>query len=301
MTVKKQLLHFAAVTARILHLWPAINRTGVFNRARRRKYPDTLVHLDVVITECCSLKCRDCSNLMQYYKSPENLDPQEIIESLKSLFCVVRVHELKLIGGEALVSQKALAEILVYLRDEARGSYDEIRIITNGTIMPGDALVKVMKETPGLTVVFSNYGKLSVRKDEFSELCRTQGIDFILNPEDEYWWDYGRPVKYNATDRQTQGKYAGCYARRLCTSLYRGRLYVCPRQAHGIRLGMMPEAEGEYVDLLDTSLSGDKLREAVLGLTDRKDFISACRYCIDGKLVKIPKAVQISGPLDHEQ
>ena len=30
--------------------------------------------LDLVVTERCTLKCQDCSNLMQYYKSPVNAD-----------------------------------------------------------------------------------------------------------------------------------------------------------------------------------------------------------------------------------
>ena len=30
--------------------------------------------MDVVITERCSLKCKDCANLMQYYEKPQNSD-----------------------------------------------------------------------------------------------------------------------------------------------------------------------------------------------------------------------------------
>lgn len=300
MSVKKRLLHFAAVTARVLHLWPAINRTGIFYRARRRKYPDMIVHLDVVVTECCSLKCRDCSNFMQYYRHPENLDTGEIIDSLRVLFRAVRVHELKLLGGEPFVNQKALTEILDYLKNEAVNSYDEIRIITNGTVVPNAELVRVMKDTPRLTVLISNYGELSQKINEITSICENEKIACILNPEDEYWWDYGKPVRYNATDRQTQSKFAGCYARRLCTSLYRGKLYVCPRQAHGIHLGMFPEVKEECLPLDGSKLSSTELRDAVYALTDRKDFISACRYCIDGKLVKIPKAIQVSEPLDYE-
>ena len=29
-------------------------------------------HCEIVLTECCSLKCKDCANLMQYYKKPEH-------------------------------------------------------------------------------------------------------------------------------------------------------------------------------------------------------------------------------------
>ena len=79
MSKQNKLLHFAASAARTLHLWPLIVRSGLFNSARRRKYPDTIVHLDVVLTECCTLRCKSCSNLMQYYHHPENLDVDEVI------------------------------------------------------------------------------------------------------------------------------------------------------------------------------------------------------------------------------
>ena len=28
--------------------------------------------IDIQVTERCSLKCKDCSNLMQYYERPQN-------------------------------------------------------------------------------------------------------------------------------------------------------------------------------------------------------------------------------------
>ena len=34
----------------------------------------TVVHMELTVTECCSLKCRDCSFLMQYYQHPQNID-----------------------------------------------------------------------------------------------------------------------------------------------------------------------------------------------------------------------------------
>ena len=83
MPEQKKIYHLAASFARKLHLWPVIARSGVFNLVRRKRYPDTIVRLDIVLTECCTLRCRDCSNLMQYYEKPENLDPEEVISSLQ--------------------------------------------------------------------------------------------------------------------------------------------------------------------------------------------------------------------------
>ena len=46
---------------------------------------EQLIDVDIVISERCSLKCVDCSNLMQYYVDPTNTDYEKIISSLKKL------------------------------------------------------------------------------------------------------------------------------------------------------------------------------------------------------------------------
>ena len=37
-------------------------------------------YIDIMITEKCSLKCKDCSNLMQYYQKPVNSDLNILIK-----------------------------------------------------------------------------------------------------------------------------------------------------------------------------------------------------------------------------
>lgn len=291
-------LHFAATVARTLHLWPVISRTGVFNSVRRRKYPDTIVHLDVVITECCTLRCRNCSNLMQYYHKPENLNADEVIASLRRLFTAVRVSQLKILGGEPFVCQKILISLLEYLKEEALERFDELEIITNGTIVPSLECIKVMKEMPKLKVVFSNYGELSSRLEEFSGICEKEGIRYSILDE-EFWWDFGDVKLKEEKERKTQHRYDGCYSRRLCTTLYRGRLYVCPRQAHAVRLGLIPGNDAETVDLLSLEYEDPSvLHDAVYRLTDRREYITSCRYCGCDANVKVPRAIQAERPVD---
>ena len=73
------LRHFVPSAVRSFHLWPLVSKMGLYNFYRRRKFKDSLISLDVVITECCTLRCRNCANLMQYYHNPENTDADETI------------------------------------------------------------------------------------------------------------------------------------------------------------------------------------------------------------------------------
>lgn len=48
--------------------------------------------IDVVITEKCSLKCKDCSNLMQYYEKPEDISYEKIVLDFDKLTKIGRAH-----------------------------------------------------------------------------------------------------------------------------------------------------------------------------------------------------------------
>ena len=40
--------------------------------------------VDIVISEKCTLNCKDCSNLMQYYEDAQNIDYDMVVEILKT-------------------------------------------------------------------------------------------------------------------------------------------------------------------------------------------------------------------------
>ena len=68
--------------------------------------------IDVQITERCSLKCKDCSNLMQYYTKPQNSEINLMLHSIKRFMsCVDNIYEFRVIGGDPFMS-KDLYKIL---------------------------------------------------------------------------------------------------------------------------------------------------------------------------------------------
>lgn len=298
MASNKSFRHFLACVARTFHLWPLISQSGMYYYVRRKKYPDTLVFLDVVITECCTLKCKNCSNLMQYYNKPENLPADEVISSLINLLSVVKVDRLNILGGEPFVCQKNLIEVLNYLKNEAKDRVREIVVISNGTVIPSDECLRTMKDTEGLSILFSNYGSLSSRLDELTGILEREGIRFNV-VEDDYWWDFGGLDLRDEKEKRTQHRYDACYARKHCTTLFRGKLYVCPRQAHSVRLGIIPEDDDESVSLIGDGLSDPgRLHDDIYRLIERKKYISTCRHCGCDSEIKIPRAVQAERPID---
>ena len=262
---------------------------------KRRSLKDEILHLDLVITECCSLKCRDCSNMMQYYQKPENIPSEAVINDLGRLLDLVRVTELKIIGGEPFVNQKTLSDVIRFLSGKYGEKVDCINIITNGTIVPGDDCLAALSDNPKVMVTLSNYGKLSSHQDELIAVLKGRNIRYSMIDESFYWLDFGQPQEYKESEEFVRRQYKNCYNRKYCNTLFRGRLYVCPRQAHGIHLGLLPDDKDGYVDLNSSAYdSDDELKKAVLGIVKREQYISACRYCINGKYIHVPRGVQKS-------
>lgn len=288
-SIKKCLFKISSGYTDLLYRRPYLDKEAKL----RRSLEGELLHLDLVITECCSLKCRDCSNLMQYYQKPENLTSDEVINELKKLFSCLRVRELKVLGGEPFVNQKVLSDVLRFLTGDYSGYVDSINIITNGTILPSEDCLEAMISNPKAKVSFSNYGELSNRQDEFVELCKKNNIDYLVTDDSFYWLDFGRPIEYNESEDFVRRQYKYCYNRKNCNTLYRGRIYACPRQAHGIRLGLIPDSKDEFVDLFDPGYTDkDDLRRAIIGLVRRKEPVSACRYCLNCKYIHIKRGIQ---------
>lgn len=182
---------------------------------KRLRSEDELLHLDLVITEFCTRKCRDCSNLMQYYHKPEHLSADNVISDLGKVLGVLRVHELKILGGEPFANPGVLIEVLRFLAGEQGSRVDKINIITNGTVIPDETCIEAMKSEPKVEVTFSNYGSVSSRQDEFVEMCKANGIRHVVIDGSFYWLDFGRPVKYLESRDFVERQYKHCYNRKI--------------------------------------------------------------------------------------
>lgn len=122
--------------------------------------PDKLFlrSVDIVITERCSLKCKDCSNLMQYYKKPISYNIKELIQFI-DLFCafIDEVNEFRVIGGEPFMN-KEFHLIIKRLIDESK--VKRIVIYTNGTIIPKEDTIEYLKDKKVLFFI-TDYGIFS--------------------------------------------------------------------------------------------------------------------------------------------
>jgi hypothetical protein len=245
---------------------------------------------ELVVTERCTLKCRDCANLMQYYKKPEDIPYDSIVSAFDNFMDTIDLLiELRIIGGE-LFLYKDLKKILErYIEDE---KIRNISLPTNGTIIPNEEILKIIKNDK-VRVHISNYGINNyLIQDLVSELNK-RNIHYYLH-DYTYWFNFGDLIKRNYSNDQLTSIFSTCKTSH-CHTLYRGKFYLCPRSAHCTRLKITEDDETENVDFREIGSALKKRCELKRLLSDTK-CIKACAYCngFNPLSEKIPAAVQVN-------
>ncbi len=249
--------------------------------------------LDVVLTERCSLKCVDCSNLMQYYQKPIGAEVDVLDESLKNFFETVDyVSELRLIGGEPLVSknvERILDTIYSY------SNFDKIVLYTNGTVIPKESILKKFQD-PRVWVKISDYGPVSRKAQLLADTCKSLNINCIHEQVTE-WEDVGRILDRDRTVDQNKIVFGNCCVNDTLTLLH-GNLYACPFSAHTDNLGVLKNAEADKVDMLDL----ESLKDRIQSIYREKDVLVACNLCNgrDHIVGKVIAGIQTKLPLRLE-
>ena len=266
--------------------------------------PDKLFlrSVDIIITERCSLKCRDCSNLMQYYKKPRDCDIGEIMQSIDAFCALVdEVNEFRIIGGEPFMN-KEIHMVVKRLIDEPK--VRRIVIYTNGTIVPSERQLEYLKNNKVLFII-TDYGVLSKKLSVLTQLLQQNNITFYIL-KIQGLADFAKIARHYRDIEQQKDLFKSCCAKNLVT-LSSGKLFRCPFAANADRLRAVPEFKDDYIDILPKE-SGDiniyELKKKIRKYLIEKDFLETCDYC-SGRLYETPSdlqpAIQMDKPLEYEQ
>jgi organic radical activating enzyme len=254
--------------------------------------------LDVQITEKCSLKCKDCSNLMQYYKNPKDSDIDVLMKSIdRFMDSIDSLDEFRVLGGDPFMN-KDMYKIVNKLVEHKKCK--RVAVFTNARIVPKGNNLECLKNDK-VVMDLSNYGAPSSKHDEVVELCKKENItcnSFRFNE----WQDCGTIKINNRSDEVLEKQFANCSVSDLI-SILNGKLYRCPFAANASNLKAIPYESKDEVNLIDESLSIPELREQIYNLTYKKKFIKACGSCNgrDFMANKIPAALQTKTPLEYKE
>jgi len=273
-----------------------IYKSGVL--AYKNKYVLNIKHIDIVVTEKCSMKCVDCSNLMQYYSKPIDSDIELLFNSMDAFMaCVDHVFEFRVIGGEPFMN-KQLGMILNHL--SLYDNVDTIVVYTNATIMPKSETLESLKNSK-VKIDITNYHGLSRNYDNLLHVLDHNNIDYIAHCDDT-WTDSGT-IKYRArSDHQLKEIFSNCCVSDIWT-LLNGILYHCPFSANAHNLTAIPCSNTDSLDIIslghDYNILKRKISDFML-LSETKGFLTACNFCggRDATTPIIPSAIQTKAILE---
>lgn len=231
-------------------------------------------HVEVVLTEKCTLRCKDCANLMQYYSNPENLELEEIMRDFDNLLCSVdKILDLRLLGGEPFVVKNIDDIINKYVNSD---KIERITIYTNSTIIPNNKIIQALQHEK-VVVHMSDYGEVSRNKKALISELQKNGVKYYVHQYEE-WNDLGGVERRSYSLELLNRTFSQCIMAK-CYTFYRGRLYLCPRAAHGERLGIFINPVDEYVEFSGNQQNIQTWKAELKALVKRKKYIKACEYC----------------------
>jgi hypothetical protein len=257
--------------------------------------------VDIVVTEKCSMRCVDCSNLMQFFEHPVNYSINQMREAIE-LLCksIDGVHEFRVIGGEPLMN-KEVYEVIKLLVDEPK--VEKIAIYTNGTIVPKDEHFLLLKH-PKIFFNITDYSDCGENAEDFmtqrllkqkprvnrlEELCNEHNINYRRHPP-ENWTDCGRILKYRDDIEANKQIFKDCCCKNLI-SVSEGELHRCPFSLQITRLGVSDFKE-DYLELKALGSNSDSIqvKNKMKEFLYEKEYIKACGYC-PGRSLSDPKIV----------
>ncbi|KKM74470.1 hypothetical protein LCGC14_1400020 [marine sediment metagenome] len=220
--------------------------SNMINSQKKYLDPDRLYirSIDLVISERCSLKCKDCSNLMQFYENPINISVEELQQNLEDLCAVAdEINEIRIIGGDPFMNKDCDKAI------QMAASYPQVNkvvVYTNGTICPPEHKIAAMAHEK--TFVFiTTYGELSRKSNQLGDILKKYNIPF--NIQDAYGWtDCGDIKQYDRSEEELEQVFRFCCAKHF-TTLTDGKLFRCPFAANAERLSAMPASNENYISI----------------------------------------------------
>ena len=243
------------------------------------------------VTLRCNLKCKLCAVYAPYYKEPFHPTKEYLCRCIDRYFEVVdKIRLFSVRGGEPLL--RTDLPFIINKIHEYEDRIDQLEIITNGTIVPSEELIRSLSAFKiRMNFLVDNYGtdKSVYAAQAGRQFQRIEGAKVTVRDyhSDHMhcggWVDYG--ISANSMQKplkETKALFAKCsYPQKLdfCTSMVNGKLYSCTQLRRLIELGVLAPDPSEVFDLFDPSVSDEDLRARIQALY-KVDMLSACAYCI---------------------
>ena len=231
----------------------------------------------------CNLNCKYCLNFTPYLKKFTTRPWKEVKADIDQFFSVVDYIGFFLVtGGEPLL-YPWVADTLRYLAEHYENQILELQLVTNGTVIPSDDVLRLHKQYC-FTVVLDDYREaLDEAKDKFEQVyqafAQAGGEEHIAVNHFDTWIDLApmRPVEPKSV-QQLQAHFDACHV--PWRSYRDGKLYLCNYADFAATAEIIPPIQENEMFDFHTYRHEDlkALMEFRLGYSE-KGYTEFCRRC----------------------
>jgi organic radical activating enzyme len=267
----------------IASIWPFVLKQKVH-----------IFQTDVLVTEKCNLACSFCNMFIPHYELPKHRDTQTILNDIDLYFNLVDyVSIFHLVGGEPFLHPN-IKGIIEYILEKYSDKIDKFIITTNGTVLPREEILEVLKNNNVILSV-SNYSnkleKLKSKVDRVLATYQENNINHYVRNNIE-WYDFGDlRIKNNMSEEELINHFDSCTA--PFRGLNDGKFYYCHLNTSAVLTKLFPPNENDYVHL--SEVYPQDLIKFDLGFTELGyiTFCDNCNGCNTG--IKVPVSYEQQG------
>lgn len=248
--------------------------------------------VSIIVSKKCSLKCKLCGALAPYIES-YHPDFAFLKGEIDGFFRIVdKTGLIDISGGEPLLrgvkGDFALGETLLYLVNHYGDRFERLRIFTNGTIVPEDALCDVFQQTSAkkpFSINIDDYGKYSANVVPISQKLSAYGISYTVRDYSHDihcggWVDL-RDISLKNNPEAAKKIFSKCAIPQklgCCLELLDGMMSPCSVAASRYLCGQAEKTDEDIIDLQGDPL---EMRKKLLRILSAPYFPS-CLYCAGG-------------------
>lgn len=242
-----------------------------------------LSKIDTVITSRCTLKCENCNMFISHAPVQCDIALSRLKKNFDTFFeSVDYVYEYTLLGGEPFL-HKDIVDIISFLGGQYGERIGQINLISNGTIVPDDKVIEVLKDFR-VTVHVSDYTSAVDYKDKLERVkdkLLYNEIECYVIPNNT-WKDVIYPREGFHTDDPRQHMLLCGHSTH---SVADGKLYWCdPAFAAECFMGFASQ-DDDCLDMATNKINHTKyeaslnIMKYLLGDVNVRGYMSICEKC----------------------
>ena len=255
------------------------------------------------VAGACNLNCKNCLAFIPYYKEKWVMSYNEASKILKRYFEVVdTVNRFTITGGETLLNPE-IARILNEMNKYKNQVNASIDFVTNASLnIPEEVLDFFENNKEHTRIILSNYGPdLSVKIDDIERELIRRGITYRISKFTgsglyyDGWIDFSdHTLKHKTLEKRDENGAKCLHGSGKYFVINDGCIHRCSRSYWRIRNKHIPAIEGEYVPLMDDSVSLEKKKELLVGMLNQVS-VTSCAYCVGFRndVPRVEPAIQL--------